>query len=109
MTHDAEIAVTLMNRWQRSGGESDNRTSHLQLLREGGLSFEATRAGFKNAAAEWSRVEVECLTFTDGSRALRLVHAEPTRLLTSWSAVWPLRPVSSCRSVSVCDGQVNND
>lgn len=101
MTHDAEIAITLMNRWQRAGGRLDTCASHLQLLQEGGLRFEATRAVLNDGATELDHVEIECLTFDDGSRALRLVRAEPTRHLTSWSALSPLTPVLNCASHEV--------
>ncbi|SAK91737.1 hypothetical protein AWB78_04954 [Caballeronia calidae] len=92
MVHDAEVAATLLNRWQAKSGESERLVSAFDLLREGGLEFTLLRGLLADAADSCEGMEVEWLSFRDGSRALRLVGSRPRPNLTRWAALGPLTP-----------------
>jgi hypothetical protein len=87
---DAEIAATLLNRWDRKracpGGQPP-----LELLREGRLHFrhEGGDVHADDTPAD-RRLRVECLTFTDGSRALRVTDADGQSGWTRWTAAEPV-------------------
>ena len=88
--HDAEIAATLLNRWQRNN-RSDGFEQAVDLLREGGLSFERYVGICPETSDEFvDGAEIECLTFADGSRVLRLRNRAMVQSSTGWAAVPPL-------------------
>jgi hypothetical protein len=86
---DAEIAVTLLNRWA-GRPPTDEAETYLELLREGGLTFahhlgHVVTQGDASARA----CEVESLLFEDGSRAVRIgAHTTPVQW-TRWAALVP--------------------
>jgi len=87
--HDAEVAATLLNRWQRSN-RSDGSTSAVDLLREGGLSFKRYAGVCTDTSDEFiDGVEIECLTFSDGSRALRMKPRGAIDSSIGWASVAP--------------------
>ena len=100
--NDAEIAATLLNRWQRSARADGSIQQAVDLLREGGLSFRP----YKGVAPETSDdftdgAHVECLTFDDGSRILRLMPRGGARMPIGWAAAAPL--FDDCDQ-SACEG-----
>jgi hypothetical protein len=87
---DAEIAATLLNRWHRKRAHPGDPPP-LELLREGKLHFrhEGGDVHANNIAAD-RRLRVECLTFADGSRALRVAEASGQTGWTRWTAADPV-------------------
>jgi len=88
---DAEIAATLLNRWDRMPAHED--PSPLDLLREGKLHFKRERGEVRaedGPSANW-RLSVECLTFADGSRALRITDPDAQHDWSRWVAAEPAR------------------
>ncbi|MFL9966957.1 hypothetical protein PQR02_39715 [Paraburkholderia sediminicola] len=87
---DAEIAATLLNRWERKPADPGDQPS-LELLREGKLRFrhEGGAVHADDTAAD-RRLRVECLTFADGSRALRVAEASGQTGWTRWTAAEPV-------------------
>ena len=87
---DAEIAATLLNRWDRKRA-CPGDPSPLELLREGKLHFkhEGGDVHAEDTAAD-RRLRVECLTFVDGSRALRVTEANGQSGWTRWTAAEPV-------------------
>jgi hypothetical protein len=86
---DAEIAATLLNRWDRKGEHPEDR-SPLDLLQEGRLHFKRGEGDIRAGdPAAGSCLRVECLTFADGSRALRVSDAEEQRGWSRWTAAGP--------------------
>jgi len=87
---DAEIAATLLNRWNDELTES----SPVELLHEGMLTFHRHTA---NLAIDQVRgegsLELECLTFADGSCAMRLLCPGGVCARTRWTATEPVRPL----------------
>lgn len=92
MVHDAEVAATLLNRWQAKSGELASSDSPFDILREGGLEFTLLHGLLAHADDSCEGMKVECLSFKDGSRALRLVRSRPTPDLTRWAALGPPTP-----------------
>ena len=90
MVHDADVAATLLNRWQAKSGPLEGTASSYDLLREGGLEFTLVRGLLGHGDDSCDGMEVECLSFKDGSRALRLVRTRPAHDLTRWAALGPL-------------------
>lgn len=90
--YDAEIAMTLMNRWDDGRMNRHDATSVVTLLREGGLQFRWLR-GFvetgRTSDCSLDGWELECLMFEDGSRALRLMRSPPNCAVTRWTAMQP--------------------
>jgi hypothetical protein len=88
---DAEIATTLLNRWERI--QRTEGASALELLREGKLAFShhVGTIARVNDADDGSAIDIELLTFDDGSTALRL--SAGTRL-AGWTRWVPIDPVS---------------
>ncbi|CAM2159158.1 protein of unknown function (plasmid) [Pararobbsia alpina] len=87
MVHDAEIAATLMNRWDPNGDAGEGA---LQLLKEGRLNFTMEHGVFERPDATLDHaLEFECLVFEDGSRILRLVNTHTAQGLTPWFNVAP--------------------
>ena len=86
---DAEIAATLLNRWDRKPALAGNDT-HLNLLREGNLDFthQQGRVDVSNAADE-SGLDIESLVFVDGSRAVRIKSSDQAPGWTRWAAFEP--------------------
>jgi hypothetical protein len=89
--HDAEIAITLMNRWERHDAD-DADLSAVDLLREGELGFRHITgqlvAGSAPRDHAWA---FECLEFDDGSRAFRLADNIESCARTPWAAIPPMR------------------
>jgi hypothetical protein len=86
--HDAEIAISLMNRVQDGGNFADSPC--IDVLREGQLRFEHVRFVLSQARFDaHTGLEIECVIFDDGSRALRF-HREASGKPTQWSAFAPL-------------------
>lgn len=88
--YDAEIAATLLNRWDSQDSTADFGAS-LDLLREGNLRF-AYQLGHVRVAgkAEGGAFDIESLVFDDGSRTLRVEAPGCTPGWTRWTAVEPL-------------------
>jgi hypothetical protein len=91
---DAEIAATLLNRWEHEQPAVHSH-SPLELLREGKLSFS------RHIGKIWavpvtgeSGLDIECLMFADGSRALRLWHTGADAGWTRWAPVEPIGALS---------------
>jgi hypothetical protein len=67
---DAEVAVTLMNRWSHYCFDGVPLNG-IELLREGGLDFEF-RCGHLEYGGGATVVPCESLVFSDGSQAMRI-------------------------------------
>lgn len=87
---DAEIAATLLNRWDvRHASTGDHPP--LELLQEGKLHFKRGGGDIRTEGpAGDRRLRVDCLTFADGSRALRVAEAEEHGW-SRWTAAEPSR------------------
>jgi hypothetical protein len=99
---DAEIAATLLNRWDRN--KHAHARSPLELLREGKLHFKR-EGGEVHAEDSHSatRLRIECITFTDGLRALRITDADDDHGWSQWIAAEPTyKP-----EISACMGPAN--
>jgi hypothetical protein len=98
MVHDADIAATLMNRWDISG---NSRDSTLELLKEGRLQFTIERGLFESGVPSFRHgIEFECLLFEDGSRVLRLVDSTRASGLTPWSSIAPVTVIPHATSLA---------
>ncbi|WP_118183079.1 hypothetical protein [Paraburkholderia phosphatilytica] len=88
--HDAEIAITLMNRWERRETVKAGQSA-VELLREGDLGFRHITgqlvAGSTPREDGWT---FECLEFDDGSRAFRLADNVESCARTPWAAIPPM-------------------
>ena len=91
---DAEIAATLLNRWEHQQPAFDSHLP-LELLREGKLTFS------RHIGKMWavpvtgeSGRGIECLMFADGSRALRLWHTGGNSGWTRWAPIEPIEALS---------------
>ena len=87
---DAQIAATLLNRWDAKRACPEEPPS-LELLREGKLHF--THEGGEVRAIDTpadGRLCIECLTSADGSRALRFAEANEKSGWTTWIAAEPV-------------------
>jgi hypothetical protein len=89
---DAEIAATLLNRWNHRPAACDHPT-YLELLREGNLNF-THQLGYVRikgiADASPCNIEnIESLVFDDGSRALRISAPSLAPGWTRWAALEP--------------------
>ncbi|NYH26026.1 hypothetical protein GGD40_005597 [Paraburkholderia bryophila] len=90
--HDADVAITLMNRWEQATAGPHRAASVLELLHEGGLRFMRTQGVVhESSGVTGDAREIECLAFDDGSTAIRFLRSHPNRDLTPWAAVAPLR------------------
>ncbi|WP_341315167.1 hypothetical protein WN982_07865 [Paraburkholderia sp. IMGN_8] len=96
---DAEIAVTLLNRWWREVPGRAALTS-LELLREGGLTFVHQRGHMLTEGPDGDACGVESLLFPDGSRAMRIGTQNPPPNWTKWAAFDPVHELSSTLSNS---------
>ncbi|CAB3756417.1 hypothetical protein LMG29542_02860 [Paraburkholderia humisilvae] len=87
---DAEIATTLLNRWERM--PRTDGVSALELLREGKLAFSHHRytAARVNDTCDSGAFDIELLTFDDGSTALRLSAAAQLAAWSRWVAIDPV-------------------
>jgi hypothetical protein len=86
---DAQIAATLLNRWD--GTPASTESPSLELLREGKLSFKHEGGEIQtNGTPANPRLLIECLTFVDGSRALRVAEANGKSGWTQWTAAEPV-------------------
>jgi hypothetical protein len=87
---DAEIAATLLNR--RDDKLSAHDYSSLNLLHEGKLTY-CRHLGTLHVAPVCSAIglDLECLTFADGSHALRLLHRGGAAGRTRWAAIEPIQ------------------
>jgi hypothetical protein len=97
---DAEIAAKLLNRAVSAAvGESDAR--YLDVLREGQLNFShrVARLSVEDSSSEVP-LEIELLTFSDGSQALRI---RTGRAHANWSE-W----VSTIQVCSANGASLNN-
>jgi hypothetical protein len=93
---DAEVAVTLMNRFDAETESPCSLAIVTRLLIEGGLAFRILPA---------SRVEdgqksvlFECLTFNDGSRALRVM--TDSESYSPWTAIHKARQKSATKLIT---------
>jgi hypothetical protein len=87
---DAQIAATLLNRWHGTRASQEEPPS-LELLREGKLHFKHEGGEVQtNGTPADPRLLIECLTFADGSRALRVAEANGKSGWTQWTAAEPL-------------------
>ncbi|MDH6148632.1 MULTISPECIES: hypothetical protein [Paraburkholderia] len=95
---DAEIAATLLNRWDLKRASPGDRPP-LNLLQEGNLHFkyQGGNIGADDSAADRC-LRVECLTFPDGSRALRVAESDGQSGWSRWTAAEPIRT----RETSAC-------
>ncbi|HEX2652648.1 MAG TPA: hypothetical protein VL598_05935 [Trinickia sp.] len=86
---DAQIAATLLNRWDAGRACADG-PPQLELLREGKLQFkhEGGEVHANDIPAE-RRLRVECLTFADGSCAIRVAAVGGQSGWTQWAATEP--------------------
>ncbi|MGF6753334.1 hypothetical protein [Paraburkholderia sp. GAS334] len=86
---DAEIAATLLNRWDRKPARA-GRDAYLNLLREGNLDFthQLGRVSVGEAADD-SALNIESLVFVDGSRAVRIEAPDQGPGWTRWAAFEP--------------------
>jgi hypothetical protein len=86
--HDADIAISLMNQVQDEIGLADS-SPYIEVLREGQLRFEHVRFVLSQARNDaHNGLEIECVIFDDGSRALRF-HRSAMGKPTQWSAFAP--------------------
>lgn len=86
---DAEIAATLLNRWDRKPTPADRET-YLNLLREGNLDFTHQLGAVSNEQeADAGQLNIESLVFVDGSRALRIRAPDLAPGWTRWAALEP--------------------
>ncbi|CAG4886943.1 hypothetical protein [Paraburkholderia saeva] len=86
---DAEIAATLLNRWDRKPAMA-GRDTYLNLLREGNLDFthQQGRVSTGNPTSD-SELDIESLVFVDGSRAVRIKASGQAPGWTRWAALEP--------------------
>jgi hypothetical protein len=104
--HDADIAATLLNRWERDNKQPDGSISAVELLREGGLDFTRYHGVCMSSSDEFSDgVEIECLTFGDGSRVLRLVPRGTDWVSIPWASVAPVQGLSNLEEPSFVVGR----
>jgi hypothetical protein len=103
--HDAEIAITLMNRFIVEQVHS-RQTPPTDVLLQGGMSFREVPAPLSGASDRQSvpRTELECLSFEDGSSATRLVSFVPVSQSTPWVAVEPLQKCAAAFMKGVSSG-----
>lgn len=88
--YDADIATTLLNRWEESGAGLQEPAAALEVLREGGMRFKRIRHNSQeDPGSDDVRWEIECLAFDDGSAALRLLRLNSNPNPTPWAAVAP--------------------
>jgi hypothetical protein len=84
---DAEIAATLLNRWDWQSAPVEDR-SPLDLLQEGKLYYKHEGGEVRAAEGHSAPVlRIECLTFDDGSRALRIRGTDRQHDWSRWTAV----------------------
>ena len=96
---DAEIAATLLNRWEFKRANPGDQ-SPLDLLREGKLHFKHKGGHIQtDDPARERRLHVEYLTFTDDSRASRVTDADGQGGWSRWTAAEPIRKsrMSACK------------
>lgn len=87
---DAQIAATLLNRWDGKRACPEGQPP-LELLREGKLHFKHEGGDVHaNDTPADGRLRFECLTFTDGSRALRVTDADGRSGWTRWTVAEPV-------------------
>ena len=86
---DAEIAAIQLNR----RGPDDPAAG--ELLREGNLQFIAESGGLaSDSAPGCPPMTVECLLFSDGSRAFRVGLPAAQRGWSRWAVLEPFQPVA---------------
>ena len=86
---EAEIAATLLNRWDRKPAVAGGDT-YLNLLREGNLDFTHQQGRVNvGSAADESELDIESLVFVDGSRAVRIKSSDQAPGWTRWAALEP--------------------
>jgi hypothetical protein len=96
---DAEIAATLLNRWEHEK-PAINSHSSLELLREGKLLFSRQIGKlWSEPVSGESGLDLECLIFADGSRALRLWHTGADAGWTRWA---PIEPIGAMLPTECC-------
>ncbi len=110
--HDADFATTLLNGWKRTSEREDDGSSAIDLLREGGLEFKYFRGRCLEASDQTGDdFEIECITFHDGSRALRLAEHGSVLEFAKWVAVAPsprgAKSSPTCLAIRDQHGQVN--
>jgi hypothetical protein len=81
---DAEIAAKLLNR-AMSGATGESSARYLDLLREGQLDFShrMARLSVDDSSSEVP-LEIELLTFSDGSQALRIRTGRAHGIWSAW-------------------------
>jgi hypothetical protein len=100
---DAQIAATLLNRWDDKGACPGGQLP-LQLLREGNLHFKHEGGDVHaNDTPADQHLRVECLTFADGSRALRVAEGDGQSGWTRWTAAEPIRKLKTSPRI---DGEI---
>jgi hypothetical protein len=97
---DAEIAATLLNRWDRKRAYPGNQSA-LDLLQEGKLHFKHEGGDVRadDPVAD-RRLRVEWLTFADGSRALRITETDGQSGWSRWTAA---EPICKCQTSECVD------
>src|ERR1700739_2884767 len=100
---DAEIAATLLNRWNRNRAQPESH-SPLVLLREGELDFQHGSGDVRatDPAADW-RLSIEWLTFSDGSHALRVAAPNEPGGWSRWAAPEPIQKSEAGASEEYAD------
>lgn len=80
--------MTLLNRWDRERFQGMN--AGIDLLREGGLCFSHRCGTFGRQQNGARCVEVECLSFADGSCVMRLSEPGADSCASRWTAIAPV-------------------
>ncbi|MBV8627519.1 MAG: hypothetical protein JO371_06560 [Paraburkholderia sp.] len=100
---DAEIAAKLLNRWNRSRGQPEGHSA-LALLHEGKLHFKHGSGDVRAADPAADRcLSIEWLTFSDGSRALRVAVPNEQGGWSPWTATEPIEKHEMCASDEYAD------
>jgi hypothetical protein len=100
---DAEIAATLLNRWDRNRAQAESH-SPLALLKEGKLCFKHGSGDVRDAdPAADRRLSIEWLTFSDGSHALRVAVPNTPNGWSQWAATEPVKKHATHTSAEYAD------
>jgi hypothetical protein len=99
---DAEIAAKLLNR-AMARATDESRGRHLDVLREGALVFSHRIANVMvDDSSSETPLQIELLTFGDGSQALRIRAGNPG---ASWSEWVSTTQVIGTQSLTNDDGE----
>jgi hypothetical protein len=100
---DAEIAATLLNRWDRNRAQAESH-SPLTLLHEGKLRFKHGSGDVRDADPSADQhLSIEWLTFSDGSHALRVAVPNEPSGWSQWAAAEPVKQHATHTSAEYAD------